>query len=631
MFMDVNIPEGTQQVILTGNRFVDFVGFKPVDSIESLNLDKCPILSFRGFPMMPNLRSLSMIGTPIAGLRNFRVHALACCGPKLRFINGTEVTSNEKSAAAAFGDEKLSHDLLIRGWIPKKPIAIQPDRPTDLTKPKGKKAAPQALPAKQRVEKIVAAQDGDPVSVRAVRVLRAQGMDTSQIRLFLRKHFAPTKEKDDSGKAAKYKKKQESAIEAQIQHQQELINVMAAQLQALRTGNRTFNEYSEMIQSAGRALIENAEFLAKLEGKTGDDQEKNRKAFKPDYALLRAAILEFLEADVSTSDRELINAMNEIADSYDELEDEPVEQESDSDSSNFELESQHEDVSDKKEEVPDVKESSSSSSEDEIAAKPEEKATDLENVSDPSESDKSKDEDEPDQEPVVQEQEVPAEEEHQSSSHGSTKRRDSSDSKDSDKHQSSEEEETVAAENPPIQSMEAPVEEQSSSSEKSEKKSSESGHAQNEPQEIVQESKPIEPEISDDPEPQPHQEDQPEPEPKADSDESPSVEEFTLSSEKSSEEEEVTQKKASDSEEKSSSEDEAPTKAVSTETPTEEQPNASSDGEDAQDSDIQAKEEKVEIHDDGIPRSQRLPLPTSPMGRRGSPGRRRPTVLHDIK
>lgn len=342
VFVDIDVPEGTQNVVLSDNRFVDFVGFNAVSSIESINFDNNPILSFRGFPKMPNLRSLSMLGTPISGLPTFRAQAIACC-PQLRVINGSEVTSKEKSNAAAFGDPDVAYELISRGWLPKKPIALQPlrERDPNLESDRKKKKKNVPAPNSERIERIVAMQDSDPISVRMVRILRAQGMDVAQIRSSLRKHFAPTKERQTLSKTTK--RKQDSGIEAQIQRQQEIINVMAAQLQALRTGNRTFNEYNEMLSVAGRPLIENAEFLSKLENGESLEQNKERKGFRPDYAVLRAAVLEFLEADESTPDKELIGFLNEIAEEEEKrLGEEHESSSSSSSSSTIEIESEKE-------------------------------------------------------------------------------------------------------------------------------------------------------------------------------------------------------------------------------------------------------------------------------------------------
>ena len=735
-FLDVNIPEGTQNVVLTGNRFVDFVGFKPVDSIETLNLDNNPILSFRGFPLMPNLRSLSMIGTPIAGLQNFRVQALACCGPKLRYINGSEVTSNEKSAAAAFGDQKLSHDFLIRGWIPKKPIAIQPDRGIDFSRTAGKKGAPQALPAKKRIEKIVASQDADPVSVRAVRVLRAQGNDTAQIRAFLRKHFAPTKEKDYTGKAATYKKKQETAVEVQIQHQQELINVMAAQLQALRTGNRTFNEYNEMVETAGKLLIENAEFLARLESGAPLEKTETVKVVKRDYELLRAAIVEFLDVDERTPDSELISALNEISvsDSVPEKR-----SSSSSDSSSTELPSQLTETSnaagslssDKERGVelepaapePDNEAKSSSSHKSHSSKSEDEKTESDQHDSDDKKSSDSSDsshkeelsegsssdheekeqkqaeilskdptpvevqvekeappQEESSKEEVavensddVQERETPGDDQ-PSSSRSSKKRKESNESaasESSSKH-TKQSKESAASESSSKRRKNSTESAASESSSKKRKQLQDGDRSSGN-------GSTSEAAVSEKP-------DEEAPATKDVSDEQPSSSRSSRRSRKHSRESSASERSSKSKKHHSHSDDkhshssrsksrqqsdepeEAPKPEPIPEPAKEEQAKASSDtdnhskasskGKSSDDSDNFSpfksetssyfkspkdkpsdspkeehpeEEKKVEIYPDNIPRSQRLPPPTSPMGRRGSPGRRRPTILHGLK
>ena len=759
-FLDVNIPEGTQNVVLTGNRFVDFVGFKPVDSIETLNLDNNPILSFRGFPLMPNLRSLSMIGTPIAGLQNFRVQALACCGPKLRYINGSDVTSNEKSAAAAFGDQKLSHDFLIRGWIPKKPIAIQPDRGIDYSKSTGKKGAPQALPAKKRIEKIVESQDADPVSVRAVRVLRAQGNDTAQIRAFLRKHFAPTKEKEYTGKAPTYKKKQETAVEVQIQHQQELINVMAAQLQALRTGNRTFNEYNEMVETAGRLLIENAEFLARLE--SGEPLEKTEtvKVVRRDYELLRAAIVEFLDVDASTPDCELISALNEIPIS-DSVPEKRSSSSSSSDSS-FELTSQHTETSHAASSIssgkdrgveleaaapePDNEAKSSSSHKSHSSKHEDEKTESDKNDSDDKKSSDSSDssdkeelsegsssdheekeqkqaeilsedptpmdaqaEEEAQEEPSVEEvfvekaddvqaRETPADD--QRSSSRSSKRKQSSESaasessskkrKNSTKSAASasssknkkQSNESAASENSSKRRKDSTESAASASSSKKRKQSNESAASASSSKKRKQNSDKASRESS--ASEASEKSDDEVPDTKDASDEHSRSSRSSRSSRKHSRESSASErssrsKKHSDDKHSHSSRSKSrqasdepapqPEEPPKPEPVKEEQAKASTDTDnhskasskrkssddsdnfspfksetssyfkspkDKQPSDSPKEEQpqeekKVTIYPDNIPRSQRLPPPTSPMGRRGSPGRRRPTILHNLK
>lgn len=97
---------------------------------------------------------------------------------------------------------------------------------------------------------------------------------------------------------------------------------MAAQLQALRTGNRTFNEYNAMVESAGALLLQNAEILAHIEEGSPIPEVKEEAKPKPDYELLRAAVIEYLDADPETPDHELISCLKELADDNEEEEEE---------------------------------------------------------------------------------------------------------------------------------------------------------------------------------------------------------------------------------------------------------------------------------------------------------------------
>lgn len=304
-FSEIDIPEGTERVLLTGNRFTDFIGLNIPDSVTTLIVDQNPILSFRGFPKLPNLTSLSLQNTPISGLSNFRQIAIACVGSQLKTLNGTAVSTIERTAGLAYGD---SHEMFSQGWLPKRPPTIQ----------KGK-----SQPKSSRIMNIVQKQDNDPVTVRAVRVLRAQGVEPSQIREFLRNHFSPAKQNI----TAKPPKKN-SAIEEQIKEQQKIIDVMAAQLQALRTGNSTFNQYNAMVESAGALLLQNAEILAHLEHGSPIPEVKEETKLEENYELLRAAVIEYLDADAETPDQELISCLKELAEEEEEeyaVEDEPQE------------------------------------------------------------------------------------------------------------------------------------------------------------------------------------------------------------------------------------------------------------------------------------------------------------------
>ncbi|OHT03157.1 hypothetical protein TRFO_06831 [Tritrichomonas foetus] len=160
--------------------------------------------------------------------------------------------------------------------------------------------------------KLVDDQENDPVTVRVTRLLRSQGLGIPQIREFLRDFFGPHQPKHAEPKPTK----EESAIEAQIKKQQQIIDVLAAQLQALRSGNRTFNDYDDMIRTAGANLLKNAELLQKSENepdnKMATTKSQTKKSNKEEYELLRKAVIDFLQVDEDEDDESLIKLLDSI-------------------------------------------------------------------------------------------------------------------------------------------------------------------------------------------------------------------------------------------------------------------------------------------------------------------------------
>ena len=63
---------------------------------------------------------------------------------------------------------------------------------------------------------------------------------------------------------------------SQVQKQQELINAMDAQLQALRNGNRNFNAYEDMLKTIGGPLLENAEIAHQMSKKFEENNEEQK-------------------------------------------------------------------------------------------------------------------------------------------------------------------------------------------------------------------------------------------------------------------------------------------------------------------------------------------------------------------
>lgn len=302
-FTDVSIPKNLISLTIQENYITDFIGLDSCQTLESLMVDRNPIISFHGFPQVPNLVNLSMIDTPISKLSNFRALAVIVAGEQLKTLNGIEVSSNDHAAALAYGPPEIISQLVVRGWIPKRPVA--------LPKQKLRKNEANEINGDCRIFKLIADQSNDPISVKITRVLRAQGYNITQIRDFLHDYFSPHTPQTKQSKS----QKEDSSIEAQIKKQQQIIDVLAAQLQALRSGNQTFNDYDQMIKSYGANLLKNAELLRQEEideQKINENPQEIKKTNIPDYETLRNAIVDFLQVEDTWDDDDLIYYLESV-------------------------------------------------------------------------------------------------------------------------------------------------------------------------------------------------------------------------------------------------------------------------------------------------------------------------------
>ena len=304
-FTDVSIPKNLISLTIQENYITDFIGLDSCQTLESLMVDRNPIISFHGFPQVPNLVNLSMIDTPISKLSNFRALAVIVAGQQLKTLNGIEVSSNDRAAALAYGPPEIISQLVVRGWIPKRPVA--------LPKQKLRKNETNEINGDCRIFKLIDDQSNDPISVKITRVLRAQGYNITQIRDFLHDYFSPHTPQTKQSKS----QKEDSSIEAQIKKQQQIIDVLAAQLQALRSGNQTFNDYDQMIKSYGANLLKNAELLRQEEIDekivANENPQKIKKTNNTDYEALRNAIIDFLQVDDTWHDDELIYYLESVS------------------------------------------------------------------------------------------------------------------------------------------------------------------------------------------------------------------------------------------------------------------------------------------------------------------------------
>ncbi|OHT15585.1 hypothetical protein TRFO_42479 [Tritrichomonas foetus] len=118
-----------------------------------------------------------------------------------------------------------------------------------------------------------------------------------------------------------------NTIEGQIEKQQEIINVMAAQLQALRNGNRTFNSYNEMVMKLGAPLLENAKIVGQEiarransanENSSQSEEATRKKLEDEEYNELRGAAIEFIQESDDVTDDELIRKLAELLEGEEE-------------------------------------------------------------------------------------------------------------------------------------------------------------------------------------------------------------------------------------------------------------------------------------------------------------------------
>ena len=401
--IDAEIPANTVNLNLTDNKISDFVGFDENPNLETLILDKNPIFSFRGFPNYPNLKEISMVETPLSYLKNFRALCIIAAGKQLSVINGVSVTPNDITIALQYGELSETRNLIVRGWIPKRPSYTNdvkpaplaqverrthnktPQRGTNLmksavspgTKKLVKKHDVEASQLK-RVLAVLDAQENDPTSVRAVRVLRAIGYDREGIRSYLREFYSPRQEPKKPSRLQKTMKKQEidpNSLEGQLARQNDTIQILAAKLNAIRFKNRNTNKYDAMLMEAAAPLIENAQFLADLQDNNEDDEDyyhfmsqtqqqqqsiqnsptkspraksksieegeriDRQKKAEDSYIKLRLAVCEYLKTSPSMGDNILIQLLNDL---MEEDKDENEEEEEEEEEGSTETEQQSE-------------------------------------------------------------------------------------------------------------------------------------------------------------------------------------------------------------------------------------------------------------------------------------------------
>lgn len=307
---NISFQEGLESLNLSNNLIFDFEGLQKLEKLKTLIMDDNPIISFKGFPEdgTPNIEEVSFVNCPFSKLKNFKSLCVIVMGSQLKKINGNKVTRNDHANAMKYGDLKAIRLLLIFGWIPQRPIVLQKNAIDSIW---------------ESLEK----RKNDPFSLKAVSILRTIGYSKSEIKNIIRLHFSPddnyTQNKTKKNSSLMEKDQAPDSIEDQIQKQQELINVLSVQLQALRNGNKSFNAYDEMIKTIGAPLIENAKIIGymtvKRENKNSNLDSSQSKKFSTselkgaeDYEELRKAAIDVMQEDEEIDDYDLIKKLKEL-------------------------------------------------------------------------------------------------------------------------------------------------------------------------------------------------------------------------------------------------------------------------------------------------------------------------------
>ena len=311
-FDEVEIPEGTLFADFSNNHIIDFVGLQEIESLDNLVCDQNPIISFKGFPTLPNLKTLSLNGSPLQSLPNFRVLAVLAAGMQLESVNGVQISSADKGTALSFGDFEVAHSLIVRGWLPVRPAFLSKSS-NKFSCPKDKKQMIKKM-SKKYGERHLQETSTIKKQTSELSETKERTNQIAEMRKFIIDYYTPQTELQ---KPAKYPKRSSSDIDAQIDAQQKLIDAMAVQLETLRNGNATFNNYNEMLTNVAQPLFDNAEVLARLKGESIPERAITKKS---DPVALRKAVKYYLDIDnkEEVADDILIAMIEEELDSQEE-------------------------------------------------------------------------------------------------------------------------------------------------------------------------------------------------------------------------------------------------------------------------------------------------------------------------
>ena len=345
-FTEIDIPTESQNLYFQGNFLTDFLGICSSESCVNIVLDENPIITFYGVSKLPNLQTISLINTPISKLKNFRILTLLAFGLQLDSINGTKVSPEERSAALAYGDPENSFLFMQRGWLPTKPtnfVKRTIPKPTFSTptkefygslgvkkmsrsntetvgsrtrEKKGKFMTPSKPKYTKtdeihseitRINDVLRSQENDPISVRAVRLLRATGETKEEMKDFLRNYFS--RECDSFAEVKpKARVKRRTKYDEQLEKQDEIINVLSVQINQIRNEGASFANYNKMLLTVGAPLLKNADIL---NGEVEEEKTKRKIQSSDDFQKLRSVIVKCVDADPLIENSDLIELFNE--------------------------------------------------------------------------------------------------------------------------------------------------------------------------------------------------------------------------------------------------------------------------------------------------------------------------------
>ena len=313
-FREIDIPPIAVSLDVSDNRITDFSCFEPKITLETLTVDKNPIVSFRGFPNQQMIIHFSARQTPISELPNFRQLCLLAIGTQLETINGSPVTQGELAS--------ISGRTLTEYFFRKVVTKITETQQDQITRQLSEFVRRGFIASKfprqlSSISDAVNSQESDPITVRAMRIMYHLHKDEVAIKELMRWIFAPVLPNRTAKKT--------QIIDERLAKQQALINFMTDQLEEFKRSHEnkirqierqsaqqnidqeqinvseeTRNMYMEMVRNTANVLIQNS---AKYEA-------EEERAKKKNYKGLRMAVIRLLNVSNELSDRELAELLH---------------------------------------------------------------------------------------------------------------------------------------------------------------------------------------------------------------------------------------------------------------------------------------------------------------------------------